>query len=201
LAVLEERQRLGRDLHDSVNQSLYSIAMLAEAARRKLEQGDAPAALRHLDDVGASAKAALGDMRRLIFELRPPVLAGLGLEAALQERLRTVEERVGLETRLKVRLDGRLPERIEYELFQLAQEALNNVVKHAHASRVRVYLVQSGKVVRLQLEDDGQGFDPQAITGGLGLKTMQERAAALKGQLEIESRPGQGTQVVLELNL
>lgn len=201
MAVVEERQRLARDLHDSVNQSLYGIALYARAAQRQLDLGNLGAVNQHLENLNTTAQDALAEMRRLIFDLRPSILEQEGLASAIEARLRFVEERLGVESGLKVRLDGRLPEHIEDELYRIVQEALNNVIKHAHASQVTVYLIQSGRVLLLKIQDNGVGFDVEAKTNGLGLKTIQERAVRLNAHLSIESHIGQGTMILVEVML
>lgn len=202
-ASLEERQRLARDLHDSVNQHLYGINLYTQAAIRHLESGNASAAASHLRNIQASAKDALSEMRLLIFELRPPVLESEGLVAALEARLKSVEERTGLKTGLKVRLPGRLPPNVEDELYRIAQEALNNVRKHAQATKVNLHLILSGRALLMRIEDNGVGFEvPQAeTTGKIGLRTMQERVNELGGTLTITSQPGQGTTILVEVSI
>lgn len=147
------------------------------------------------------AKQALREMRLLIYELRPPVLEEGGLAAALKERLQAVEGRVGLATSLAVEGNGRLPPAVEAELDRITQEALNNALKHAHAHQIAVQLRQDEKSVALEIADDGIGFDPGATQdhGGLGLRGMAERVARLGGWLAIESRPGEGTRVRVEV--
>jgi nitrate/nitrite-specific signal transduction histidine kinase len=204
LAVMEERQRLARDLHDSVTQALFGVTMYAEAAIRLLSSGDSNGSkvVDHLRELQATAQEALREMRLLIFELRPPVLEEEGLVAALQARLDTVETRSGLEVELEVEGGGeRLPHEIEAGLYRIAQEALNNVLKHAEAHRITVCLRQDERSVTLEVADDGAGFD-QAIARrqrGLGLPGMEERARELGGRLSIESSPEEGTKVSVEV--
>lgn len=201
LAVVEERNRLARDLHDSVTQALYGLTLSAEAAARQITAGELDAAGAQLREVQAMAKQALREMRLLIYELRPPVLEEGGLAAALKERLQAVEGRVGLATSLAVEGNGRLPPAVEAELDRITQEALNNALKHAHAHQIAVQLRQDEKSVALEIADDGIGFDPGATQdhGGLGLRGMAERVARLGGWLAIESRPGEGTRVRVEV--
>jgi len=201
--IVEERHRLSRDLHDSVTQSIYSVTMFAEAAARLLEQGRAPAAWSHLRELGEVAQQALWEMRLLIFELQPPDLDALGLESVLQARLGTVERRAGLKTKLRCNIDGRLPRPLEHGLYRIAQEALNNAIRHARASRVSLTLEASHSRVRLLFEDDGVGFDLEQgrRKGGLGLRGMEERARRMGGCLSVESRAGKGTRVRLEVPL
>jgi signal transduction histidine kinase len=139
------------------------------------------------------------DMRLLIFELHPPALEQEGLVAALQVRLAAVEARAGLQTELTVEGERRLPIVIEQELYRIAQEALNNVMKHARAQHVTVRLQFTDKTVCLQVCDDGIGFDPLTArnAGGVGLRSFEERAAKVGGQVTLESSPGEGTTVTV----
>lgn len=203
VAILEERQRLARELHDSVNQALYAINLYATAANRKLQADDIEGARQNLETLGTTARDALSEMRLLVFELRPPILKQKGLVNAIQERLKSVEERTGLEIGLKARLTSSLPGHIEDALYRIVQEALNNIIKHAQASQVNIHLIQSGQTLLLHVQDDGAGFDldQASQSGGLGLKTMQERADAIQGNFSIRSAPGEGTELTLKVDL
>jgi signal transduction histidine kinase len=141
-------------------------------------------------------------MRLLIFELRPPILEE-GLIAALEARLEAVEGRSGLETKFNVEGEGQLPPEIEAGLYRIVQEALNNALKHAQARCIKVYLRQSTQTVMLEVIDDGIGFDVTTAReqAGLGLPGMEERADKLGARLTLESRPGEGTNVRVELDL
>lgn len=197
VAVLEERQRLARDLHDSVSQSLYGVGLCAEAAARLLEAGDLAAATAHLRDVRDSAGEALREMRFLLFELRPLILQDGGLVEALRARLAAVEARVGIAVRLDADLAGRLPALIEEALYGIAREALNNSLRHAHATRVDMALHGDAGSVTLEVRDNGVGFEPGAeeTKGGFGLDGMRERARRIAGSIDIRSRPREGTRV------
>lgn len=200
--VQAERQRLARELHDSVTQSLYGITLHSTAATRQLAAGDLAVARDSLAEISATAHEALAELRLLIFELRPPILAEAGLVAALQARLDAVEGRVGtLKTRLDAPTALHLPAATEEALYRIAQEALNNILKHAHARQVVVSLHQDATLTRLRISDDGGGFDPQATSGhgGLGLRGIAERAALLGARLDVTSAPGQGTTVAVEV--
>jgi signal transduction histidine kinase len=202
-AVLEERQRLARDLHDSVIQALYSVALHAEAANRLLAAGDVGTAGEYLCDLRDTAQEALEEMRLLIFELRPPVLEQVGLAAALQARLGAVERRANLQTELIVEGVGDLPARVEQALYRIAQEALTNALKHARARCIMVRLRQIESQVILEITDDGIGFDPATggAQGGLGLQGIAERVTRLDGRLTMQSRPGAGTRLRVEVAL
>jgi len=202
-ATLEERQRLARELHDSVTQSLYGVTLYAEAAARLLTAGEAGLASDHLREVRNTAQEALREMRLLIFELRPPVLEQEGLVAALGARLEAVEGRSGLETQYVVEGESHLSPEIEEGLYRIAQEALNNALKHAQAHCITVHLRQDEGTVTLEITDDGIGFEPTTARegGGLGLPGLEERAARLGGRLTVMSQPGHGTSVRAEVEL
>jgi nitrate/nitrite-specific signal transduction histidine kinase len=201
LAVVKERNRLARDLHDSVTQALYGVTLYAEAAARQLSLGEAGMTSDHLREIRATAQEALREMRLLIFELRSPMLMRDGLAATLQARLEAVEGRLGLQTTFRREGDGRLPAEIEDGLYRIAQEALNNVLKHANAGHVTVCLHQEGRAVWLEVTDDGKGFDPRVAReqGGFGLRGMEERAARLGGDLTVQSSRGEGTRIRVEV--
>jgi len=200
-AIREERQRLARDLHDSVTQALYSITLHAEGARLLLASGEVVMvadALRGLQD---TAQEALDEMRLLIFELRPPILEQVGLVAALQARLNAVEGRANLQTTFIADGVGALPALVEQALYRIVQEALNNVLKHAHAQHITVQLRQVHTRVVLEISDDGVGFDLAHANGGLGLRGIAERVAQLAGTFTLQSVPGAGTQLCVEVRL
>jgi signal transduction histidine kinase len=139
-------------------------------------------------------------MRLLLFELRPPLLEEQGLVGALRSRLSAVEARAGLVTALEGEASARLPAEIEQEVFRIAQEALNNVLKHAHATRVGVRLDVSDERIALEIGDNGVGFEPSlGGGGGFGLASMRQRAERLGGSLRIDSAPGAGTRVCVEI--
>ena len=135
--------------------------------------------------------------RLLVYELRPLALESEGLVGALEQRLETVERRAGIQARVRVDGEVELAPDLEEELYGIAQEALNNALKHAKASKVELSVRVADKSVVLEVADDGQGFDPAFIhdSGGLGLIGMQERADKIGGQLVIDSAPGEGTKV------
>ena len=203
LAVLAERQRLARELHDSVTQSLYSVTLYANAAALALAAGKQDVTAGYLQELQETAQEGMRDMRLLIFQLHPPVLEAEGLVAALQARLAAVEGRAGLQTEFRVEGERRLPITIEAELFWIAQEALNNVRKHAAARHVSVHLHFTAATVALEVLDDGVGFDPQAVPVERrgGLRTIAERASHIGGKLTYETEPGEGTRVLVEVTL
>ena len=200
-ATVEERQRLARELHDSVTQSLYSQTLFARIAQDALEDGDAAKTGEVLAQLGQNALHALKEMRLLLYELRPSILEQEGLVQALNTRLEAVECRVGV----AVQFEADAPElskHLERELYFIAIEALNNALKHAAASEVHVQLTCTHQHLRLVVSDNGRGFEVDAQTGrGMGLKSMSDRAEQIDGRLIINSTPGQGTQVCILVNL
>ncbi|MGD8555613.1 MAG: two-component regulator propeller domain-containing protein, partial [Anaerolineales bacterium] len=193
-AVMEERSRLARDLHDSVTQSIYSSTLLAEAGQRSAN--DAEKARGTFQRLGEITRQALKEMRLLVYELRPPELEQAGLAGALQARLDAVERRAGVDARLVVYDDFSIEGVGEQALYFVAQEALNNALKHAAPTlvEVRLELGDDGERI-LRVRDDGLGFDPAKVKGGLGLRSIEERAAALGGTVEIKTARNEGTEI------
>ncbi len=201
-AVIEERQRLARDLHDSVTQSLYSVTLLTETGRQAAAAGDMKVVENCLHRAEDVTLQALKEMRLLVYQLRPPTLEYEGLVRALQQRLDTVESRAGIEARLLVQGELEFTAAREEILYRITLEALNNALKHASATAVTVRICVDGELVRLEITDNGQGFDLDATagTGGMGLAIMQERVEQLGGALTIVSSPGEGTTVKVALS-
>jgi nitrate/nitrite-specific signal transduction histidine kinase len=203
LAVLEERQRLARDLHDSVTQSLYGATLYAEAAARLVDNGNYIMAAEHLRELRDTTHEALGEMRLLIFELRPSMLESEGLSAALHARLESVESRAGVKTEIFVDGIQKLPPSVEEEFYWISQEVLNNTLKHAKADFVSLSLcpVPDRHLVQLKITDNGRGFDLEEArqSGGWGLRGIEERVKIMNGLLFVNSVPGQGTTVIVEI--
>jgi signal transduction histidine kinase len=203
----EERKRIARELHDESAQLLATLLVEIGAAEEIL-----PVTAKRARDILGRAKAdatrALTEMRQMILDLRPSALDDLGLVAAVQWYAKMRLEQSG--TRMRLKVDGsqrRLPAAVETALFRIAQEAINNVAKHARASNVSIRLEFTKASVTVVVKDDGQGFDIKVVaeskdkTQGLGLLGMRERAALLGGRATIESRPGRGTRVAVEIPL
>jgi len=194
VAVLEERNRLARELHDSVTQVLFGLTLNLESAASVLSRNPEKAASLVTRSKEMAAEA-LAEMRSLIFELRPAALQEKGLAMALSNHVNLFRRRHGIDVSLTLEGDERLPPDAEFALYRVAQEALNNVAKHSRAQHVRVRLKLQPDEARLEVCDDGIGFDPNAGTrgGSFGMIGMRERLSEVKGFLEVESMPGRGT--------
>ena len=204
LAALQERQKLARELHDSVSQALYGIGLGAHTALELLDKHDdrlAPEALRQPLEYSLSlARAAQAEMRALIFELRPESLETEGLLPALGRMTEALQARHHVQ--MQTSFDAEPPVSVADKevLYRVAQEALNNVVKHADATHVAVTLATAEDETILEIADDGVGFDPRGdYPGHLGLQSMRERMEEAGGRLQVESAPGQGTVVRAQL--
>jgi signal transduction histidine kinase len=200
LSVVEERNRLARDLHDSVTQTLFSVVLNADAALTMLCR-DASQAQPQLEKVRDLARDALQEMRSLIFELRPAELEADGLVATLRKHIDVLQRVRRIDIALTVRGERRLAPDVEQGLFRIAQEALNNALKHAQAQHITID-IDLERGARLSVHDDGGGFDPAspaARSKRLGLTSMRERADAIDATLVIESQPGAGTRVRIEV--
>lgn len=201
-AVMEERHRLARELHDSTCQLLSGQALIAEAGLQMISQGDLKRSAEYVARLRDVAQDAHRDMRLLLYELRPPALEENGLLEVLHQRLEGVERRAGVEASLVMEGD-KLPAPIEEVFYRVASEALNNASRYAAATAVKVLISAEGERAELAVTDNGKGFDLEAASqrGGLGLITMRERVEKLGGTLTIISSPGQGTQVKASLGL
>ncbi len=201
LAALEERQRLARDLHDSVSQTLFSLKLAAQAAQSTLVV-DAAATAPLLVTVQELATAALAEMRALIFELRPTALKEAGLPAAIGRQAAVFTARSGVPVTLHID-ESRCPDPVEEALYRIVGEALANIARHAHATQVVIDFAVSGGFARLRVQDDGVGFDPTTPTPGdhLGQRTMRERAQALAGSCRVTSGLGRGTRIDVDVPL
>jgi len=200
LATAKERNRLARELHDSVAQTLYGLTLQAEAAARELNAGRAEKATEQLHEIRDSAQQSLQETRLLIFELRPPILEQEGLVAALRTRLESVESRSGLKAQIQLQELKQLPVKVEAGLYGISNEALNNILKHARASVIKVSLKKESNKIILEIQDNGVGFDVTATKSqsGMGLKGMQERAEQFDGDMQINSGPS-GTTIRVEV--
>lgn len=192
---LEERQRLAQNLHDAVNQSLFSASLIAEVLPRLWER-DPVEAQQSLEDLRRLTRGAMAEMRGLLVELRPIVLTDSELGDLLRQLGDALTGRTNIPVIITMTGDGTLPGEVQIALYRLCQEALSNIAKHAWASRVMVDLQVDVGSVTLQVQDDGLGFDPEEIPSGhYGLDMMRERARTIGAALTISSQPGQGTNI------
>lgn len=195
LAVLEERQRLARNLHDAVNQSLFSAGLIAEVLPRLWER-DQEEGRRSLNDLRKLTRGAMAEMRALLAELRPSTLIDSDLGDLLRQLGSAIEARTNLPVFVTVPPELTLPAEVQVAFYRICQEALNNIAKHAKAGKVVMDLRQDDAVVDLRIYDDGQGFDvEQKISGHYGLGMMRERADAAGLLLTITSQSGHGTEI------
>lgn len=201
LAIIKERNRLARELHDSVTQSLYSLTLLSAGWRRLAAKGELDSVEDSFSEIEDVAQQALKEMRLLIYELRPLALENERLQGALHHRLSAVEKRAGVEARLVMDNVLDLAPEVEEALYAIAIEALNNALKHASATIVTVKLHSSDSLLRMEVIDNGCGFDPLKAekSRGMGLKSLRERVEHMNGKLEIISSPGAGTDVCVEV--
>ena len=202
-AAQEERNRLARDLHDSIKQQLFSINVGTAAAQERWER-DPEGARKALADVRRAAREAMVEMQTMLHQLRPEALGTTGLIEALREQCEALGYRTGAEVALEIGEpvpDDRMPPGAQDTLFRIAQEMLANVARHARARHVRVWMGRQGEEVALRVEDDGQGFDPASEVSGMGLRNLEERATALGGRLEVASAPGSGAGLTVRIPL
>jgi len=198
-AALEERQRLARELHDSVSQAIYGITLGAQAARASMESNQQHA-IESLDYVLSLAKACHAEMRSLIFALRPESLATEGLVVALHRHASAICARHELHVETVLCEEPDLPFEIKEALYRIAQEALYNIVKHAHAQYIALHLYESDKSIILEVRDDGVGFNTACtFPEHLGLQSMHERTVRLGGSIDLKSAPGNGTSILVSI--
>jgi two-component system, NarL family, sensor histidine kinase LiaS len=205
LAVVEERNRLARDLHDSVKQQVFATAMQLAAARSLMERNpsDAGAATAHVVEAEALTRQAQQELTALIRELRPVALADKGLAGALEAYLTDWARQTGIAAAVRTQGEQATPIDVEQALFRVAQEALANVARHSHAARVDVRVVwERDRLVSLTIQDSGQGFDVDRSDGkGTGLWSMRQRIAAVGGTLRITSSSSAGTRIDIWVSL
>jgi signal transduction histidine kinase len=200
-AALNERQRLARELHDSVSQALYGIALGARTARKLVEE-DPAKAIEPLDYVVQLASAGQAEMRALLFELRPESLALEGLVVALDKQVAATSARYSLPITAELGTEPELTLTQKEVFYRIGQEALHNVVKHARATAASLRLALNSEALDLEIADNGTGFEVgQGFPGHMGLVSMQERAMSIGAAFTVTSAPGEGTSVRLHLPL
>ncbi|MFC6673006.1 cache domain-containing protein [Marinobacterium aestuariivivens] len=198
---VSQRRGFARELHDGINQLMVSVKYRIEVALNKLQKGDHDVAADLCQGM-AVLNDAIREVRRVSHDLRPSILDDLGLEPALRNLLEEFRERTGILVDLQLKLPGaRLTDDIEITLYRVVQEALTNIQKHADASRLQVRCRYQGGLLRLQLQDNGCGFDPKNLKkqAGIGLRNMRDRLELLGGEFELDSAPGEGTRIRVAL--
>jgi signal transduction histidine kinase len=204
LAVAEERNRLARELHDSVTQIIFGMTLSAQAARILIDRDPQRASLE-LDNLQGLSQNALSEMRTLIQELHPQSSIKDGLVPAIRNLTARQFANTMIQVNLQLTGTQRYSERIEMELFRIIQEALNNISKHAQAKTITISMdLEKENLLHLEIEDDGIGFDidqVKSLPGHLGLTSIQERARNIGGTLTIDSHPGDGTRIIVEIEL
>ena len=197
LATYQERQRLAQNLHDAVNQSLFSAGLIAEVLPRLWEK-DPAKGQESLEDLRRLTRGALAEMRALLAELRPEVLIDSDLGDLLRQLGNAFTGRTNVPVKMTVVGRGDLPADVQVALYRLCQEAFNNIAKHARANHVTVHLEYQAGALDLRIHDDGRGFEPQHIPSGhYGLSMMYERAEAVGMVLSVASRPNNGTETTI----
>jgi signal transduction histidine kinase len=197
IASLAERNRLARDLHDSVKQQAFAISMLLTSARSALKS-DLNRAETYLDEVDGVVRDLQQELTTLVRALRPTALTEKGLAAAVEDLVSHWSEQTGIATRLAVEGNDDLPPTVEEALFRIVQEALTNIARHSHATTVTVALTTEPNAIKLTIDDNGAGFDPDTAVGtGVGLLSLRERALSVGGTLLVDSAVGQGTHITV----
>jgi NarL family two-component system sensor histidine kinase LiaS len=194
LILLEERNRLARELHDTVKQETFATLMQVRAARNLLER-DPAAARQHLEEAEELIKTSQQELGLMITELRPAAFEGQGLAGAMSDYLSTWSQHSRIPAEIQVQHERRLPLEVEQTLFRVAQEALSNVARHSRASAAVVRLTFDAKCVTLSISDNGIGFDPAVVINGFGLQSMRDRMTAIQGSFFIQAAPEGGTIV------
>ena len=192
LASIEERERLARELHDTVSQMLFSASMIADSLSRIADSdGKVAEGIHKLKELN---RGALAEMRSLLLELRPQSIISTDLAVLIKNLIGSLSSRSALEIHSEVDAEGRLPDEVHVAVYRILQESLNNIIKHARASMVEVEVFQRPDEVRLSVVDDGVGFDvDKAHIGHYGLGIMQERAEKISAKFDIHSAEEEGT--------
>jgi two-component system nitrate/nitrite sensor histidine kinase NarX len=194
-AATEERDRLARRLHDAVTQTLFSASVIAESTPRIMENNP-DLAERNLEQLSSMLRGALAEMRSMLIELRPASLAGKSLGELIQTLVDANRTRIDCPVNLSVVDEVFLPDDVTTVFYRIAQEAINNIIRHAEAEEVNIQIISGEGSVVMAMQDVGRGFKADEIQPGhIGLSIMQERIDQIGGELTIDSKPGRGTQI------
>jgi len=197
LAVMEERNRLARDLHDAVTQTIYSATLIVEALPQVWERSP-DEGMRNLGKLRALVRGALAEMRTLLIELRPSALEGADLDTLLHQLGDALTGRTRIPAKVEIKMEGELSREVKITFYRIAQEALNNIAKHSKATQAWISLLDRGNRVDLEIRDNGQGFDPQDILPDrMGLRIMEERCDSINARMNLNSTPCEGTRLTV----
>lgn len=199
LAAMNERQRLARDLHDAVSQTLFSANIIAESLPRLWEQNQTARMLHLLEQLSLLNRGAMAEMRTLLVELRPEALLNTRLETLLSQLIDTAKVRKQMDISLKINLQNRqaLPPEVHIAFYRIAQESLSNIIKHADATEVVIEFTETRRRVELLVCDNGKGFNPRSASKGIGMVSMRERAEDIQARLRITSHKSKGTRILV----
>ena len=198
LAAVQERQRLAREIHDAISQSVYSLSLFARSARDAVGEDDQEKLFSNLDDIEITALQAMREMRLLLYQLRESG-NDKDIRSSLVNRFQQVENRLGIQATQYIDPKIEFPPKIRHEIWRILVESLNNVVKHADATKVHVEIECKGDHFSVLIQDNGRGFDLNSDSPGMGLRNIRTRAESLDGTLEVISHIGEGTQVILKI--
>jgi signal transduction histidine kinase len=201
IAALEERNKLARDLHDSVTQTLFAANSIAEALPQ-LIQMNSTKVNGYIQDLHQLTRGAMAEMRSLLVELRPEALIHTELNILLSQLCDVFTGKTQIEVERQLTKKMMLPAERQVVFYRVAQEALNNIAKHAEASQVKINLSRTEEAIELRVCDNGRGFDAKQVSAEhFGLKIMHERATEIGANLDIHSKPGHGTEIILRSNI
>ena len=196
LAAIEERNRLARDLHDSVKQQVFATVMQVGAAREMIPE-DAETAIQRLDEAERLSRQAQAELTTIIQELRPATLPERNFSSALKEYITDWSQLNKIDSEFRMGDECSLPAEVEQAIFRVTQEALSNVARHSQATRIEVDLVRENDVISISIADNGVGFVLTDRAGkGIGLISMRERVEAIGGEFSVKSTSEQGTQII-----
>lgn len=200
-ATVEERQRLARELHDSVSQQLFALTMLAEAAVNQINR-DPEMAKQQVEDVAKAGLTAQTEMRALLLHLRPVYLSGDSLKDGIRKLIAEIKQHAALEVDVRIEDHLTLPESVEEHIFRIIQESLSNILRHAEASEASIHIIKETDKLFVSIRDDGKGFDEGKLDRrktSYGLNTIKERVDELGGVFQIKSRENQGTYIDIRI--
>jgi len=200
LAQIEERNRMARDLHDSVKQQAFAASAQLSTARKLLAQ-NSNKAIANIEEAESLMNTLRKELTNMIQDLRSPALEGKGLATALQDYGQKWSHQNNIELEILLQGERSLPLNIEQTVFRIAQEALANIARHSDANKVEIELAYTAEEFTCTIRDNGQGFDPTQVSSGFGIRSMKERAKSLGSQLNLESEPGNGTILTLVVDL